>query len=1067
MTTSREPAPALPDDLSDEAAERLLAAEGPERRAVLEALVAEHPEHDAGLRRLFSAIGGAERLLDGAFPEAHESLPTEIGGHRVLSRLGEGAFGIVFLCAQERPVSRLVAIKVLRPGSGDRNTIQRFESERQLLASLSHPAITPIYDAGHLPDGRPYFVMEYVDGLPLTRYCAQKDLDLEARLALFVELCRGVEHAHARGIVHRDLKPANVLVVDAGSRGRLKIIDFGIAKAMHGDATDHASPRDATETGRVLGTPGYMSPEQAEGRVDRIDERADVFALGVMLYELLTGELPWPRGVERDASSVDLPSRRIASKVDSTNREAAPSLARLAGRVRRDLDWITRKATARELERRYPSVGELADELERYQAGRPVLAGPATVRYRLAKYARRNRAVVLAIGVGLVGASAVGVAALWRAEVVEQAVGHAVTRAQSDAQSSYADASSAVAHLLQRANDDRVLRAPQSEPLRSALAADALGFYEKWLRERPDEVTLRMGRCRALLTLSQVHFQLGQFGDALRTADEARGDAQALYDERPEDLSRRGLLADALRKQARALLRSGGDRDGRAAAAAALAHMEACFQVAPAVYALAYSSALRESADSLRSEQRLEEALAVFRRSVEVLEGLPADATGGEPVLNDRVIARCALAQELTLQRQFDEADRVLAPARAELPRMTDERLRAVAFVSNLQGRIARSRGDDAAALGHWQSAAEAAAEWHREEPQLFLPRDTLAKGLLELAKTQERLGDWPAADATLRRTFAVSDDMRAAFPDDATRTAFLCEVLSDGAHMLFDRFRRADLAEAEEWARRAADLSAEMVVEGKPATRNWSYVVLLAQICEAHGSAAPELWDEVTAALTRENPPRTFDVAEAQITSWVAIAAHRFREGRIDDSVAALDHADRLIESWREPMRRIAAESAWWRSRILLSRGDTEGANLAVAELLSLRGTWWGKWRGGYCEASAWRLAESAGAITAASAHRDNAATLYRGAIDDLAADVRANPGDPWFVLPWGFASLGLAEVEFERGAPAAALSLLDAALPALERVEAAAHREQWDESIVRAGRDLRARLGTGEATR
>jgi serine/threonine protein kinase len=279
----------LPTAVLDAAMSRLVGVLGTERGATLAELVAAHPHHRDGLQSLCAALAAAESVLARAFtPDGDGALPL-IDGYEVLGRLGEGAFGIVYLCEQRQPIRRRVAVKVLRPGAGDRGTLARFDAERHFLARLHHPAIAQIFDAGLLADGRPWFVMEHVPGVPLTQYCDRAQLPVEARLVLFARLCQGVQHAHEQGIVHRDLKPANVLVVEVDGEPQPKIIDFGIARAL--ELPDPGTPR-RTETGRVVGTPGYMSPEQAAGSLAEIDARSDLFSLGVVLYELLTGEMP-------------------------------------------------------------------------------------------------------------------------------------------------------------------------------------------------------------------------------------------------------------------------------------------------------------------------------------------------------------------------------------------------------------------------------------------------------------------------------------------------------------------------------------------------------------------------------------------------------------------------------------------------------------------------------------------------------------------------------------------------------------------------------------------------------
>ena len=364
-------------------AERFYAATPAERDGVLRELTAAHPAHADDLQRHAEDLAGADRLLDRGFGGKAMEHPVAIGDYRVGRVLGEGAFGVVYLCLQESPIHREVAVKVLRPGAGDRNSLQRFEAERHFLGRMSHPAITQVFDAGLLPDGRPYFVMEHVRGLPITKYCDEHSLPIEARLALFVRLCQGVQHAHEQGILHRDLKPANILVVEIDGVAQPKIIDFGIARALQQDG-DHAEFR--TDTGRVVGTPGYMSPEQADGRRDEVDARADMFSLGAILYELLTGELPWGRRPTSTDSQPPRPSQRVNTDPTRTTEIAqrrSSQPRRLASQLRGDLDWIVLKAVALDRAQRYQSAHDLVDEIGRHLRNEPVLAGPPSLAYRL------------------------------------------------------------------------------------------------------------------------------------------------------------------------------------------------------------------------------------------------------------------------------------------------------------------------------------------------------------------------------------------------------------------------------------------------------------------------------------------------------------------------------------------------------------------------------------------------------------------------------------------------------------------------------------------------------------
>ncbi len=344
---------------------------------------------------------------------------------------GEGGMGEVWVAEQSHPVRRRVALKVIKAGMDTAQVVARFAAERQALAMMDHPAIARVFDAGATPQGRPYFVMEYVRGEAITAYCSRQRVSIADRIDLFLQVCEGVQHAHQKGIIHRDLKPSNVLVTLQDGRPVPKIIDFGIAKAttqtlIEGDLY--------TEVGAFLGTPEYMSPEQAEMTGLDVDTRTDVYALGVILYQLLCGGLPFESRTLRAKGLDEI--RRVIREVDperpstrvtalSVSKDAAPHLKaeapRLASQLRGDLDWITMKAMEKDRTRRYGAASDLAADLRRHLENQPVLASPPSQTYRLGKFVRRNRVAVSAATVLVVLLAAFGVAMAVQAQRIASA----------------------------------------------------------------------------------------------------------------------------------------------------------------------------------------------------------------------------------------------------------------------------------------------------------------------------------------------------------------------------------------------------------------------------------------------------------------------------------------------------------------------------------------------------------------------------------------------------------------------------------------------------------------------
>ena len=376
--------------LLEEAFDRCDGASPAQREAIIAELGKSSPDAAAQLRRMLDLPpvdqAAVAELIGEVAMEALDLEPRRvIGKYTLLSVLGEGGCGIVYLAEQPAPVHRLVALKIIKPGMDTRQVLARFNDERQALALMDHPSVVTSIDAGSTDDGHPYVVMPLIPGLSITQFCDEEKCTVEDRVRVMVKVCRGIEHAHAKGVIHRDIKPANILVVRHEGEVLPRVIDFGLAKALTDPLTPHAT---VTLAGQIIGTPEYMSPEQAEGL--GADVRTDIYSLGAVLYELLAGVPPIDSKALRAQGPQGLASAMQAASV------AAPS-RHVPGGLRRELDWITLKCLEREPQRRYSTVAALADDLERYLAGDRVQAGPPAKLYRAARWCVKHRVVLLAI----------------------------------------------------------------------------------------------------------------------------------------------------------------------------------------------------------------------------------------------------------------------------------------------------------------------------------------------------------------------------------------------------------------------------------------------------------------------------------------------------------------------------------------------------------------------------------------------------------------------------------------------------------------------------------------------
>ncbi len=468
-------------------------------RAAVERLL----KHDVADSFLESPIVTASTL-----EQPSEQVGTMIGPYKLIEEIGEGGMGNVFMAMQKMPVRRTVALKVIKPGMDSKQVVSRFEAERQALALMDHPSIARVFDGGSTVSGRPYFVMELVRGTPITGYCDRHKLTARERLELFGAVCQAVQHAHQKGVIHRDLKPSNIMVTLYDGKPMPKVIDFGIAKATGGQLSEATL---VTNYAQMIGTPQYMSPEQAELTSQDVDTRSDVYSLGVLLYELLTGTTPLERERMSEISFDELrriireeepptPSTRL-STLDAASETALEAVSQnrlsdprtLSRQIRGELDWIVMKALEKDRTRRCESASELAKDVQRYLDDEPVEACPPSTVYLLKKAIRRHKTglafaatVALAMMLGLIGTTWQAVRAT-EAEAAERAQSQLTDEQRQAAEANYVRAREAVKQLLTRVADEELAAIPEMSEVRQKLMEDARLFYDELIKLNPDD----------------------------------------------------------------------------------------------------------------------------------------------------------------------------------------------------------------------------------------------------------------------------------------------------------------------------------------------------------------------------------------------------------------------------------------------------------------------------------------------------------------------------------------------------------------------------------------------------
>jgi serine/threonine protein kinase/tetratricopeptide (TPR) repeat protein len=745
---------------------------------------------------------------------AAEPPPTEgpdiviAGRYKLIERIGEGGMGTVWMAQQQEPVKRLVAVKLIKSGMDSRAVLARFEAERQALAIMDHPNIAKVYDAG-TSGGSPFFVMELVKGVPITKYCDENRLTPRQRLELFVPVCQAIQHAHQKGIIHRDIKPSNVLIARYDDRPVPKVIDFGVAKATGQRLSEHSAH---TGFGAVIGTVEYMSPEQASFNQLDVDTRSDIYSLGVLLYELLTGTPPFTRKELEHAGVMEMlrlireeePSKPSA-KLSSA--ETLPALAakrgtepkRLTKLVRGELDWIVMKALEKDRSRRYESASGLAVDIQRYLTDEPVQAGPPSAWYRMRKFARRHKLVLTTSS--LVAATLVVgiVVSTWQAVRATRAEHHAQQQ-QGIAEANFRHALRAVDRYFNQVSNSPELRAEGLERLRQDLLRTAKEFYDKFVEERGDDPTLRVELGTAHLELGDIAEVLGSSAEALRHYEAAATIFGSLIQEADGNPGALRGLASSHNGQGTVLRRLRQWDKAEASHEQAIALRERLVADHPnnAIFRMDLAGAYNDLGILLGDRERSADAEKAHQKAVTIVERLVAQHP-------DILRYRITLAKDLrnlgllcSKNGRYPEAeqyyDKVLPLAQRlyqDHPR-DPQCLDTLAVCHNDLGIVYWNTQRLAEAEKAYQEAIRLQQQLARIHPLVMLYQRNLAQQWLYLAALYHTSKRWAEAEPAYHQALTIFDRLVRDFPDALHHQRDLAAVYGNLGELELERGRPA-----------------------------------------------------------------------------------------------------------------------------------------------------------------------------------------------------------------------------------------------------------------------------------
>ena len=748
-----------------------------------------------------------------AAPLAADGAGQCIGAFRLVEQLGEGGMGTVWRAAQLEPVQRQVALKLIKAGMDSQQVIARFEAERQALALMDHPNIARVLDGGTDGRGRPFFAMDLFEGVPITKYCDEQRLALRQRLELFIPVCEAIQHAHQKGVIHRDIKPSNVLVAMQHGRVVPKVIDFGIAKAVKPKLTDHTA---LTQHGGFVGTFEYMSPEQAARSALGVDTRSDIYSLGVLLYELLTGTTPLSRQRLEQSSYSDIlraitdeetpkPSTRLgesSTTIATISARRCLGPARLVGMVRGDLDWIVMKALEKDRNRRYATAVELAQDVQRFLAHDPVLACPPSAAYRLRKFARKHRTKLQVAALFLVLMVGATVVSVWLAIAAKrESDDKELARAEATAATTQAlDALAALTDgMFERLLARQVqLTAKDREYLRAVLTR-----YERFAALKGDSEESRAIRAEGAFRVGLLHLRLQERDaahDAFRTA--LAGYTQ-LGQQFPQQAKYRLCAAKACTNLSIVLHERGHWEDAAAMERCSLetsAQLAAEFPDEPE-YLHSVAGSHLNLATLWQNQGLVDRALLEVRQARAMLERLAQSHPDPE---RQRELAMCLGNLGSTLRRQGDKPEAVAAYRRAlelvttlvhDVPDNADYRQERARCHNNL-GTALMENGDAAA-------AQEQVMEALRQQIALAADFPTVPSYRVELARSHSNLGvflhgvDATASETHFRAAQAIQERLVADFPDVPSHAQDLASSHNGLGNLLLDA-GKLDAGEAE-----------------------------------------------------------------------------------------------------------------------------------------------------------------------------------------------------------------------------------------------------------------------------